>query len=82
MIGFFIVASEIGVVVRVRWEVVVSFGFGAVSLGGQVAWLKVTHLFSCGVLSGDVEYNVGELFKMSSSFLSALICSNPVVFPF
>jgi hypothetical protein len=66
------------VVVHVRWEVVVSFKFGAVSLGGGSAWLKVTCLFSCGgVLSGGVENIISELFKMSSSFLSASICSNP-----
>jgi hypothetical protein len=33
MIGLLIVAAVIGVVVHVRWKVVVSFGFGAVSLG-------------------------------------------------
>jgi hypothetical protein len=84
MIGLLIVAAEIGVVVGVHWEVVVFFGFGAVSLGGQVAWSKVIHLFSCSVLSGGVEYVVGELFKMSSSFLSASICLSPFMlfFPF
>jgi hypothetical protein len=61
MIGLLIVAAEIEVVFCVHWEVVVSFGFGAVSLGGQVAWLKVTCLFSCNVLSVGVECIVGEL---------------------
>ncbi len=65
MIGFLIVAAVIGVVIHVHWEFVVSFGFGAVFLGGQVAWSKVTRLFSCGVLSGGVENVIGELFKMS-----------------
>jgi hypothetical protein len=65
MTGLPIVAAEIGVVVCVCWEVVVSFGFGAVSLGGRVAWSKVTYLFSCSVLSGGVEYVLGEFFKMS-----------------
>jgi hypothetical protein len=37
MIGLLIVAAVIGVVVCVRWEVVVFVGFGAVSLGGRVA---------------------------------------------
>jgi hypothetical protein len=32
-IGLLIVAAVIGVVAHVRWEVVVSFRFGAVSLG-------------------------------------------------
>ncbi len=73
MIGLLIMAAVIGVVVCVRWEVVISFMLGAVSLGGQVAWLKVTRLFSCSVLSGGVENIVSELFKISSSFLSALI---------
>jgi hypothetical protein len=84
MIGLLIVAAVIGVVVCVRLEVVVSFGFGAVSLGGPVTWSKVTHLFSCSVLSGGVENIVGELFKMSSSFLSASICSTPFMlfYPF
>ena len=59
------------------WEVVVSVGFGAVSWGGQVAWLNVTCLFSCSGLSDGVGVVIGELFKMLSSFLSALICSNP-----
>jgi hypothetical protein len=77
MIGLLIVAAIIWVVVCVCWEVVVSFGFGAVSLSGQVAWSKVTRLFSCSVLSGGVENVLSELFKMSSIFLSALICSNP-----
>jgi hypothetical protein len=77
LIGLSIVAAEIGVVVHVCWEVVVSFRFGAVSLGGRVAWSKVTRLFSYGVLFGGVENLLGELFKMTSSFMSALICSNP-----
>ncbi len=49
-----------------------------------MAWSKVTCLFSCGVLYGGVEVVVSELFKMSSSFLSALICSNPFMlfFPY
>jgi hypothetical protein len=49
-----------------------------------VAWLNVTCLFSCGVLSGGVDIVFGELFKVSSSFLSALIYSNPFIlfFPF
>jgi hypothetical protein len=83
MIGLLIVAAVIGVGVCVRWEVVASFRFGAVSWGGQVAWSNVTSLFSCSGLSGGVGVVVGELFKMSSSFLSALICTNPflVVFP-
>ncbi len=68
MIGLLIVAAVIGVVVHVRWEVVVSFRFGAVSLGVRVAWSKVTCLFSCGVLSGGVENLIGELFKISSIF--------------
>ncbi len=55
MIGLLIVAAMIGAVVHVRWEVVVSVRFGAVSLGGQVAWLNVTCLFSCGVLFGGVK---------------------------
>ncbi len=77
MIGLSIVAAVIGVVVCVCWEVVVSVGFGAVSWGGPVDWSNVTHLFSCNGLSGGVEVIVGELFKMSSSFLRALIYSNP-----
>ncbi len=40
MIGLLIVAAVIGVVVGVRWEVVVSVGFGAVAWGGRVAWLN------------------------------------------
>ncbi len=68
MIGLLIVAAVIGMVVHVRCKVVVSFRFGAVSLGVRVAWSKVTCLFSCGVLSGGVENLIGELFKMSSIF--------------
>ncbi len=58
------VSLFIGVVVYVHWEVVVSVGFGAVSLCGRVAWLNVTCLFSCGVLSSGVENILGEFFKM------------------
>jgi hypothetical protein len=49
-----------------------------------VARLNVTRLFSCGGISDDVQIVVGELLKMSSSFLSALICCNPFMlfFPF
>jgi hypothetical protein len=37
MIALSIVAAEIGMIVHVCWEVVVSFRFRAVSLGGRVA---------------------------------------------
>jgi hypothetical protein len=42
-----------------------------------VAWLNGICLFSCSGISSSVEAVVGELFKMSSTFLSASICSNP-----
>ncbi len=46
-----------------------------------MAQSNVTCLFACGRI---FEVIVGELLKMSSSFLSALICSNPFMlfFPF
>ncbi len=81
LIGLSIVAVFIGATV-VRWIELFTFGlgavlFGSVSCGGFVAWSKVTHLGSGAGFSLGVGAVTSVLFRMSSSFLSALICSNP-----
>ena len=81
VIGLSIVAVVIGAV-DVRWVELFTLGVGAIlvgsnSCGGFAAWSKVTHLGCVGAVTS-------VLFKMLSSFLSALICSNPftLFFPF
>jgi hypothetical protein len=74
VIGLSIVAVVIGAVV-VCWVALFTLGLGAVlfgsdSCGGFAAWSKVTHLGCVGAVTS-------VLFKMLSSFLSALICFNP-----
>ncbi len=85
-VGIFVIGLPmVAVVIKtafVHWVELFTLGLGAVSFdsdscGGFAAWSKVTHLGSGAGFSLCVGVVTGLLFRMSSSFLSSLICSIP-----